>query len=59
MQDEAAQDDGNTNTESDSTPPTSQKMGRREEAGSGSKEQEKQLREACGHCCTGNITIDF
>ena len=57
MQEEEPQDD--TNTESDSTPPTSQKLGRREVAGSGNKEQEKQLREICGHCCTGNLIIDI
>ena len=35
------------------SPPHSQQMGRRGAAASGSKQQKKQMKDKCGHCCTG------
>ena len=35
------------------SPPSSQQMNRRVAATSGTKKQQKEMKETCGHCCTG------
>ena len=42
-----------SSSDSSESPPTSQQLAVRESATSGSKEVLKQLKQTCGHCCTG------
>ena len=41
------------------SPPTSQKLKPREGASAGSKDAVKQLKQICGHCCTGEDSLNI